>query len=93
MALREAARTRGNYRLPGATLYATIEPCPMCRGAALHARVSRVIYGAVDPRGRGVESLYRLLDDSRSNHRVATRGGVLAGEAAALFSMFLEARR
>jgi tRNA(adenine34) deaminase len=93
LALREAARTRGNYRLPGATLYATIEPCPMCCGAALHARVSRVVYGAVDPKGGGVESLYRLLDDSRSNHRVATRGGVLAGEAAALLSAFFEARR
>ena len=82
LALREAARTRGNYRLTGATLYATVEPCPMCCGAILHARVARVVYGAADPKAGAVESLYRLLDDARLNHRVVARGGVLAGEAA-----------
>jgi tRNA(adenine34) deaminase len=93
LALREAARKRGNYRLTGATLYATVEPCPMCCGAILHARVSRLVYGAPDPKAGAVESLYRLLDDPRLNHRVATRGGVLAPEAARLLKTFFEAKR
>jgi tRNA(adenine34) deaminase len=93
LALREATRKRANYRLPGATLYATVEPCPMCCGAALQARVGRVVYGAVDPKAGAVESLYRLLDDPRLNHRVATRGGVLAREAAELLTTFFAARR
>ena len=93
LALRDAARTRGNYRLTGATLYATVEPCPMCCGAILHARVARVVYGAADPKAGAVESLYRLLDDARLNHRVVARGGVLAGEAARLLRAFFEAKR
>ena len=93
LALRQAARERGNYRLPGATLYATVEPCPMCCGAMLHARVARVVYGALDPKAGAVESLYRLLDDRRLNHHVATRGGVLAEEAARLLKTFFEAKR
>ena len=93
LALRAAARQRGNYRLTGATLYATVEPCPMCCGAALHARVGRVVYGARDPKAGAVESLYRLLDDSRLNHRVATRGGVLAREAAELLASFFAGNR
>jgi tRNA(adenine34) deaminase len=93
LALREAARKRGNYRLTGATLYATVEPCPMCCGALLHARVSRLVYGAPDPKAGAVESLYHLLDDARLNHRVATRGGVLASEAAQLLKTFFEAKR
>ena len=93
LALREAARKRENYRLTGATLYATVEPCPMCCGAILQARVARLIYGAPDPKAGAVESLYRLLDDARLNHRVATRGGVLADEAARLLKTFFEAKR
>jgi tRNA(adenine34) deaminase len=93
LALREAGRKRGNYRLTAATLYTTVEPCPMCCGAALHARVGRVVYGATDPKAGAVESLYRLLDDTRLNHRVATRGGVLAREAAVLLTAFFAARR
>ena len=93
LALREAARKLENYRLIGATLYATVEPCPMCCGALLHARVSRVVYGAPDPKAGAVESLYRLLDDARLNHRVTTRGGVLAHEAARLLKTFFEAKR
>jgi len=92
-ALRAAGRQVGNYRLTGATLYATVEPCPMCCGAALHARIGRVVYGALDPKAGAVDSLYRLLDDARLNHRIVTRGGVLAGEAAALLTAFFEARR
>jgi tRNA(adenine34) deaminase len=92
-ALREAGATTGNYRLTGATLYATIEPCPMCCGAALHARVARVVYGARDPKAGAVESLYRLLDDPRLNHRVPAVGGVLAEESAALVREFFETKR
>ncbi len=93
LALREAARKTGNYRLTGATVYATVEPCPMCCGALLHARVARLVYGARDPKAGGVESFYRLLDDPRANHRVETVGGVLAAECAAALSGFFETRR
>jgi tRNA(adenine34) deaminase len=93
LALRGAGEKRGNYRLAGATLYATVEPCAMCCGAALHARVARVVYGARDPKAGAVESLYRLLDDARLNHRAATTGGVLADQAARLLSTFFETRR
>jgi len=93
MALREAGRRLGNYRLPGATLYVTVEPCPMCCGAALHARLARVVYGAVDPKAGAVESLYRLLDDARLNHRVEAAGGVLAEECGAVLRRFFERKR
>src|SRR5262249_32402497 len=93
LALREAAKRSRNYRLTGATLYATIEPCAMCCGPALLARVGRVVYGARDPKAGAVESLYRLLADARSNHRASTTGGVLAEEAAQLLSAFFETRR
>ena len=93
IALREAGRRLGNYRLPGATLYVTVEPCPMCCGAALHARLARVVYGAVDPKAGAVESLYRLLDDARLNHRVEAAGGVLAEECVAVLRRFFEPRR
>lgn len=93
LALRAAAEKVGNYRLPGATLYATVEPCAMCCGAALQARIARLVYGARDPKAGAVESLHRLLDDARLNHRVQTRGGVLADESAALLSEFFETRR
>jgi tRNA(adenine34) deaminase len=93
LALRAAAEKGRNYRLAGATLYATIEPCAMCCGAALHARVARVVYGVRDPKAGAVESLYRLLEDARMNHRATTTGGVLADEAARLLSVFFETRR
>ena len=93
MALREAERRLGNYRLPGATLYVTVEPCPMCCGAALHARLARVVYGAVDPKAGAVESLYRLLDDARLNHRVEAAGGVLAEQCGAVLRRFFERKR
>jgi tRNA(adenine34) deaminase len=93
LALRAAARKVGNYRLPGATLYATLEPCVMCCGAAIHARVARVVYGAADPKAGAVVSRYRLLDDARSNHRVETLGGVLEAECGALLKEFFEGRR
>jgi tRNA(adenine34) deaminase len=93
LALREAARKTGNYRLPGAALYATLEPCVMCCGAAIHARVARVVYGALDPKAGAIESRHRLLDDGRSNHRIETLGGVLEADCAALLKEFFEARR
>jgi tRNA(adenine34) deaminase len=93
LALRAAAEKVGNYRLPGAMLYVTLEPCAMCCGAMLNARIARVVYGARDPKGGAVESLYRLLDDPRLNHRVASVGGVLAEESAALLRGFFDRRR
>jgi tRNA(adenine34) deaminase len=93
LALRAAGTKRGNYRLTGATLYATVEPCVMCCGAALHARVARVVYGAADLKAGGAESLYRLLDDARLNHQAVAHGGVLAEESAALLRRFFEMRR
>jgi tRNA(adenine34) deaminase len=93
LALRAAGLETGNYRLTGATLYATVEPCTMCCGAALHARVGRVVYGAADPKAGAVVSLYRLLDDARLNHRATVAGGVLADESAALLRQFFESRR
>jgi tRNA(adenine34) deaminase len=93
LALRAAGTKTGNYRLTGATLYATVEPCAMCCGAALHARVARVVYGAPDPKAGAVASLFRLLDDARLNHRAAAAGGVLADESAALLRRFFESKR
>ena len=93
LALREAAMKAGNYRLTAATVYATVEPCAMCCGALLHARIARLVYGARDPKAGAVESLYRLLDDARLNHRAVARGGVLAEESAALLRQFFETRR
>lgn len=93
VAIREAARRTGNYRLTGATLYTTVEPCAMCCGAALHARLSRVVYGAPDPKAGAAESLYRLLDDRRLNHRAEVAGGVRGAESTALLHAFFESRR
>jgi tRNA(Arg) A34 adenosine deaminase TadA len=93
LALRAAARAIGNYRLTGATLYVSVEPCAMCCGAALNARIARLVYGATDPKAGAVESLYRLLDDTRWNHRVVVQGGVLADECAAVMQRFFEERR
>jgi len=93
LALREAAAKAGNYRLPAATLYVTVEPCAMCCGTLLNARVARVVYGAGDPKAGAVESLFRLLDDRRLNHRVEAVGGVLAGDSAALLREFFDRRR
>jgi tRNA(adenine34) deaminase len=93
LAIREAARALGNYRLPGATLYATVEPCIMCCGAIINARLERLVYGAADPKAGGVESRHRLLADRRLNHQVEVRGGVLARESAELLQAFFRTRR
>jgi tRNA(adenine34) deaminase len=93
VALREAARGAGNYRLPGATLYATIEPCVMCCGALVHARIARLVYGAADAKAGAVRSIHRLLDDARLNHRVEVTAGVRAAECGARLSEFFRAKR
>ena len=93
LALREAARELGNYRLTGATLYATIEPCVMCCGAAVHARIARLVYGADDAKAGAVRSVHRLLDDARLNHRVEVTAGVRATECGARLSEFFRAKR
>jgi tRNA(adenine34) deaminase len=91
--LREAARVLGNHRLVGTTLYVTLEPCAMCAGALVQARVARLVFGAFDPRAGAVCSVFRVLDEPRLNHRVAWTGGVMADESAALLQAFFRARR
>lgn len=93
VALRAAAATLGNHRLSGATLYVTIEPCAMCAGAILQARIDRVVYGADDPKGGAVRSCFAVFDHPRVNHHVAVTSGVLADDAASLLRQFFEARR
>jgi tRNA(adenine34) deaminase len=93
LALREAAQQTGNYRLTGATLYATVEPCAMCCGAALHARIGRLVYGAADPKAGAVQSLYRLLEDPRLNHRIEVLAGVRASECGARLIEFFRSKR
>ena len=93
-ALRAAAQGLGNYRLPGTTLYVTLEPCPMCAGAIVHARVGRVVFGARDPRSGAAGSVFDLLpSDERFNHRTEAQGGVEAEEAARMLKAFFRARR
>ena len=93
-ALRDAARRAGNYRLPTTELYVTLEPCPMCAGAIVHARVERVVYGAADPKGGACGSVFDLLpSDQRFNHRTDCVGGILEAECAALLREFFRARR
>ena len=93
LALRAAAEKLGNYRLAGCCLYVTLEPCAMCVGAIMHARIGRLVYGATDPKGGAVESCVKLLDSPHWNHKVEVTGGVLAGESAALLRRFFAMRR
>ena len=93
VALRAAGAARGNYRLPGATLYVTVEPCTMCAGALVHARIERLVFGALEPRTGAVESCARVLGNPAHNHRVAVDGGVMAAECAALMRAFFQERR
>ncbi len=92
-AIRSAARATGNYRLPGTTLYVTLEPCAMCAGAIVQARITRVVYGADDPRTGAARSVFRLLDNPALNHRCEVVGGVLAEESSGLLRAFFRARR
>jgi len=93
VALREAARAAGNYRLTEATLYSTIEPCAMCAGALVQARVARLVYGARDERFGAVESKFRLCDSSSLNHRMEITSGVLEAQCRELMQEFFRARR
>lgn len=92
-AMRDAGRALGNYRLPGASLYVTIEPCAMCAGAIQHARVARVVYGAADPKTGACGSVVDLFADPRLNHHASVVRGVRADECGALLSAFFAARR
>jgi tRNA(adenine34) deaminase len=93
IALREAARAIGNYRLLGASLYVTIEPCAMCAGAMIQARIARLIYGADDPKAGAIRSCFTILESARLNHRVEVTSGVLAPDAVTLLQEFFAARR
>ena len=93
MALRAAAEALGNYRLPGCTLYVTLEPCIMCAGAIMHARIGRVVFGARDPKTGVAGSVLDLFAETRLNHHAVVAGGVLADECGGLLSSFFAARR
>ncbi len=93
LAIREAAARRGNYRLTGATLYVTLEPCLMCTGAIIQARIDRLVFGALDPKGGAVLSLYQVGSERKLNHSFQVRGGVLEEESSGLLKAFFRERR
>ena len=93
MALRDAGRRLGNYRFPGATLYVTLEPCVMCSGAVVHARIARVVYGADDPKTGAAGSVFDTLVSDKHNHRIAVEKGLRADEASELLREFFRRRR
>jgi tRNA(adenine34) deaminase len=93
IALREAGAILGNHRLSQCDLFATIEPCPMCAGALVHARINRLVYGADDPKAGAVQSVMQLLNHPQLNHKVKVRRGVLAGRSAELLQSFFKNRR
>jgi len=93
VALRAAARAVGNHRIPGATLYVTVEPCAMCAGAIIQARIQRVVYGCDDPKGGAARSCFRVFEHPALNHSVSVTGGVLAADCVAALQSFFAARR
>src|ERR1700681_2968261 len=93
VAMREAGAAIGNHRLEGCELFATIEPCAMCAGALIHARLKRLVYGADDPKAGAVHSVMQVLNHPRLNHRTEVRGGVLAGRSAEMLHAFFRRRR
>lgn len=93
LAIREAAAKIGNYRLTGTTLYTTIEPCVMCAGALVNARVKRLVYGAADERFGAVETIFRLCDSEKLNHRIEITSGILAEDCRSLMQNFFRNRR
>ncbi len=93
IAITQAAGVRGDWRLDDCTLYVTLEPCPMCAGAIVLARIPRVVFGALDPKAGAAQSLYQLLNDPRLNHRAEVTAGVLADECGAVLSRFFEEKR
>ncbi len=93
IAITQAAATLESWRLEECTLYVTLEPCPMCAGAIVQARIPRVVYGAADPKGGAVDTLFRLLDDQRLNHRSEVTPGVMADVCGAILSQFFQEKR
>ncbi len=93
VALRQACQRGGRWRVDGATLYVTLEPCPMCAGALVNARVARLVYGAADPKAGAVRSLYQICDDPRLNHRIEVEAGVLGDACGRLLSEFFQNAR
>ncbi|MCL4137794.1 UNVERIFIED_CONTAM: hypothetical protein GTU68_051715 [Idotea baltica] len=93
IAITQAAESVGDWRLEECTLYATLEPCPMCAGAILQARIPRVVFGAVDPKGGGVVSMYELLSDDRLNHKCELVTGVMGDECGQILTSFFRAKR
>ena len=93
MAMRDAGQAIGNYRLPGCSLYVTLEPCPMCVGAMIHARLERLVYGASDPKTGAAGGKLDLLGDPAHNHKVTAIGGCLAEESSSLLKTFFRQRR
>ena len=93
IALRNAAKNLQNYRIPGTTLYVTLEPCIMCMGAIIHARVERVVFGAYDPKTGAAGSLYSIGRDNLLNHRIEITGGILKDESSSLLKNFFRTRR
>jgi tRNA(adenine34) deaminase len=93
LALTWAGRAIGSWRLEGCVLYVTLEPCAMCAGAIIHSRIARLVYGATDPKAGACESLFRLVSDSRLNHRVPITAGVLARECGDVLKEFFQDRR
>lgn len=93
LAMRSAASQLENYRLPGTTLYVTLEPCAMCAGAMVHARVERLVYGCTDPRGGAVDTVFNVVNSSALNHRISVTRGVRADECQAMLQAFFRARR
>lgn len=93
VAMRNASKALGNYRLPNTTLYVTLEPCIMCAGAMIHARIGRLIHGALDPKAGAIESRTRILDNPFLNHRIQYSGGLFSNECGEILSQFFRARR
>lgn len=93
IAITQASESRQSWRLEDCVLFVTLEPCPMCAGAILQARIPKVVYGATDPKAGAVDTLYRLLDDARLNHRVETIGGVLAEACGQILRRFFQSQR
>jgi len=91
--MRSAAAHLQNYRLPGTTLYVTLEPCVMCMGALVHARIERLVYGATDPKTGAADSVYSIGNDGKLNHKIEVRSGVLAKQCSTLLKNFFKARR
>ena len=93
VAMRNASSSLGNYRLTGCDLYVTIEPCTMCVGAMVHARINRIVFGAKEPRAGALQSQFRLLDDGHFNHSIGVIGGILADECGEIMTQFFRERR